>query len=298
MGRYEEYIKGGATNEFPDDYVVIDIETTGLNPVKDHIIEISALRYRANRKVDEFVTLVAPGVIIPDFITRLTGITDDMLQHAPNVAEAAGDFMDFIGDDIIVGYNVTFDLAFLNEAVSVHLLKNIFNKYIDVMQIAMDKLPFLGRAKQTVVAKYFGLNTEGSHRAFTDCEICNGCYQKLKELSVPMYNMPVRQIMLTATDDAVTSKPLNGKKILFKGILFKWYLKNLQHVIKELGGIICYENTDVVDIVIVGTADKAVLESKEFMRLLELKEAGAEFALMKDASFIRGLTARGFLRAL
>ena len=128
MGRYEEYIKGGATNEFPDDYVVIDIETTGLNPVKDHIIEISALRYRANRKVDEFVTLVAPGVIIPDFITRLTGITDDMLQKAPNVAEAAGAFMDYIGDDIIVGYNVTFDLAFLNEAVSVHLLKNIFNR--------------------------------------------------------------------------------------------------------------------------------------------------------------------------
>lgn len=298
MGRFDEYVKGEATNEFPADYVVIDIETTGLDPVNDHVIEISALRYRADRKVDEFVTLVDPGVPVSDFITKLTGITDDMLNGAPKAAEAASAFMDFIGDDILVGYNVTFDLAFLNEVVSTYLLKNIFNKYIDVMQLAMDKLSFLGRAKQIVVARYFGLDTEGSHRALNDSEICNGCYQKLKELSVPMYNMPVRQLILAATDDAATRRPFYGKKFIFKGVPYKWYLKNLEHVVKALGGIISYEDTDNVDIVVVGTADKSVLEREDFLRLVELKEAGARFALMKDFNFVKGLITRGFVQVL
>ena len=298
MGRFEEFVKGKPILEFPDSYIVVDIETTGLDPVKDCIMEISAVKYRKNRKVDDYVVLINIDRRVPLHITELTGITNKMLEGGVEVTAALQGFIDFIGEDIVVGYNVPFDLAFLNTATERYLLRSIFNDYIDVMQIAMDKLPFLGRPKQIVVAKYFGLDTEGSHRALNDCEICNGCFQKLKELSVPLYNMPDKQVLLEVLPDAQANKPFLGKKFLFMGCLYKWYIKNLIDVVEKLGGIVCSDAYSLPDIVVVGTADKAVLESKEFLSFIELKKSGAVLALLKDGSFVKGLIARGFVGAL
>ena len=158
MGRFEELVKGKPIVEFPDSYIVVDIETTGLDPVKDCIMEVSAVKYRKNRKVDDYVVLIKIDRRVPLHITELTGITNEMLEGALDVTFALQGFIDFIGEDILVGYNVPFDLAFLNYASERYCLRSIFNDYIDVMQIAMEKLPFLGRAKQIVVAKYFGLD--------------------------------------------------------------------------------------------------------------------------------------------
>lgn len=298
MGRFEEFVKGKPILEFPDSYIVVDIETTGLDPVKDCIMEISAVKYRKNRKVDDYVVLINIDRRVPLHITELTGITNKMLEGGVEVTAALQGFIDFIGEDIVVGYNVPFDLAFLNQASERYLLRSIFNDYIDVMQIAMEKLPFLGRTKQIVVAKYFGIGTEGSHRALNDCEICNACYQKLKELSVPLYSMPDKQVLLEALPDAQGDKPFLGKKFLFIGCLYKWYIKNLMDVVEKLGGTVCSDASSSADIVVVGTADQAVLESKEFLRLIELKASGGEFALLKDCSFVKGLIAREFVSAL
>lgn len=298
MGRFEELVKGKPILDFPDNYIVVDIETTGLDPVKDCIMEISAVKYRKNRKVDDYVVLIKTDRRVPLHITELTGITNEMLEGALDVTFALQRFIDFIGDDILVGYNVPFDLAFLTIASERYLLRSIFNDYIDVMQIAMEKLPFLGRTKQIVVAKYFGISTEGSHRALNDCEICNGCYQKLKELSVPLYSMPDKQVLLEALPDAQGDKPFLGKKFIFIGCLYKWYVKNLMDVVEKLGGTVCSDASSSADIVVVGTADQAVLESKEFLRLIELKASGGEFALLKDGSFVKGLIARKFVSAL
>ena len=298
MGRFEELVKGKPLLEFPDNYIVIDIETTGLDPVKDCIMEISAVKYRKNRKVDEYVVLISIDRRVPLHITELTGITNEMLEGALDITSALQGFIDFVGEDILVGYNVPFDLAFLTTASERYLLRGIFNDYVDVMQIAMEKLPFLGRAKQIVVAKYFGLDTEGSHRALNDCEICNGCFQKLKELSVPLYNMPDKQVLLEVLPDAQVNKPFLGKKFLFMGCLYKWYIKNLSDVVEKLGGIVCSDAYSLPDIVVVGTADQAVLESKEFLRLIELKASGGELALLKDGSFVKGLIDRGFVSNL
>lgn len=295
MGRFEELVKGKPILDFPDNYIVVDIETTGLDPVKDCIMEISAVKYRKNRKVDDYVVLIKIDRRVPLHITELTGITNEMLEGALDVTFALQGFIDFIGEDILVGYNVPFDLAFINYASERYCLRSIFNDYIDVMQIAMEKLPFLGRAKQIVVAKYFGLDIEGSHRAFTDCEICNGCYQKLKELSVPLYSMPVKQVLLEVLPDVQANKPFLGKKFLFMGCLYKWYIKNLIDVVEKLGSTVCSDVSSLPDIVVVGTADQAVLESKEFLSLIELKKSGRKIALLKDGSFVKGLIDRGFV---
>lgn len=181
MAQYTDFYTGKALHEYPDDYTVIDVETTGLSPLRDSIIEISAVKYRCNSKVDEFVTLVAFEGRLPGIITRITGITIDMLIGAPNVVDAMQDFLAFIGDDILLGYNVRFDLAFLGAACAEYCSRPLSNNYVDVLRIANNKLPFLASHRQVVVAKYFGIRTDGSHRALADCEICNACYQKLKD---------------------------------------------------------------------------------------------------------------------
>ena len=88
MTRYSDYFRGKSLNLYPDDYTVIDIETTGFDPISNKITEISAVKYRCNRKIDEYVTFVAINEKIPDRITKLTGITNDMLEGAPNISDA------------------------------------------------------------------------------------------------------------------------------------------------------------------------------------------------------------------
>ena len=189
------YIDGKLLLAYPDDYTVLDIETTGLSPQNDYITEISAIKYRNNRRVDEFSSLVKPELSIPYYITRLTGINDAMVADAPAIDEVILSFMDFLADDIIAGYNVAFDLSFIAENLAGHYAKRLANDYVDVMKLAQNELPFLGRYKQTAVAEYFNIATAGAHRALVDCNICNGCYQKLKELAVADYHLPPRIIL-------------------------------------------------------------------------------------------------------
>ena len=93
------YIDGKLLLAYPDDYTVLDIETTGLSPQNDYITEISAIKYRNNRRVDEFSSLVKPELSIPYYITRLTGIDDAMVADAPAIDEVILSFMEFLADD-------------------------------------------------------------------------------------------------------------------------------------------------------------------------------------------------------
>ena len=94
-------------------YTVIDIETTGLSPLEDEIIELSALKVRDNKVVKEFSSLINPNKEISDFISSLTGITQSMVQNAPDIKTVLPLFIDFIGDDTVLGHNVSFDLGFI-----------------------------------------------------------------------------------------------------------------------------------------------------------------------------------------
>lgn len=294
MPRYTDYFRGRPLNSYPDDYTVIDIETTGFDPIRNKITEISAVKYRCNRKVDEYVTFVAINEKIPDQITKLTGITNDMLEGAPSIADALKGFLSFIGEDILIGHNVTFDLSFLGAACEACFSLELKNNYVDVLRIANEKLPFLSSHKQVVVAKYFGIRTEGSHRALTDCEICNGCYQKLKELSVGLYDAPMKQVALYTSTNARLAKPFSGKRFFFIGVMSNWYVNDMKNIVRALGGIIEDTVTDAVDIVIAGTADENVLGSEAFKKVLELKKEDNSLALIKDEVFVKTLLARNF----
>src|SRR5512143_4152598 len=95
--------------------IAVDLETTGLDPERDAIIEIGAVRFNGNRVEDEFSTLINPGRHIPEFITRLTEINDEMVRQAPRLHDILDELAAFIGDAPVLGHNVQFDLSFFRK---------------------------------------------------------------------------------------------------------------------------------------------------------------------------------------
>lgn len=292
------YLDGKLLLAYPDDYTVLDIETTGLSPQNDYITEISAIKYRNNRRVDEFSSLVKPDFSIPYYITRLTGIDDAMVADAPAIDEVILSFMDFLADDIIAGYNVAFDLSFIAENLAGYYAKRLANDYVDVMKLAQNELPFLGRYKQTAVAEYFNIATAGAHRALVDCGICDGCYQKLKELAVADYRLPPKQIELVPAPAGKSLKPLADKNIVLLGSFNSLYLKNVQEILTALGASIAYHVTAAADMVIVGTADASVCDGADLQLAVSMKGAGKDIYIFKEDVFCKAMLAKGWLRVL
>lgn len=172
--------KGKRLSLYVKDYVVFDLETTGLNPAEDAIIEISGIKVRGSRAVEEFSTLVNPGMPIPSAATRVNGITDEMVTEAPGLETAVAGFLDFAGTDILIGHNIhTFDTNFLYDAAWRELGRAVKNDYIDTLYMAKSCLPQLSHHKLTDVAAFFGIETKGAHRALFDCHMNRQCYEKL-----------------------------------------------------------------------------------------------------------------------
>lgn len=175
--------KGRRLNQYSSDYVVFDLETTGVRTDADEIIEISGIRVRDHQVVDEFSTLVNPGMHIPAAASRVNHITDDMVKDAPEVSEALGDFLEFAGNDILVGHNIhSFDLNFIYRVTMRIYNTDITNDYIDTLYMARQCLPDLSHHKLSDVAAYFHISTQGAHRALNDCIMNQQCYEKLGQI--------------------------------------------------------------------------------------------------------------------
>ena len=175
--------QGKKLNLYVKDYTVFDLETTGLSPEQDEIIELSALRVRSGRTTEEFSSLVNPGIPIPASATNINGITTNMVQNAPPLSEALREFLDFIGDDVLVGHNIhSFDLHFLHAGTLRLLNQKVKNDYVDTLYLSRSCLPSLRRHRLSDVADYFHIDTKGAHRALNDCRINWQCYETLGEL--------------------------------------------------------------------------------------------------------------------
>lgn len=172
--------KGKSLWEFPADYTVVDIETNGLSSSVCEIIEISAVRYRACEKAATFSTLIKPTRPIDPFITSLTGITDAMVENAPEITPVLTEFERFVANDVLLGYNVNFDVNFLYDNMMRYLERPLANDFLDVLRLTRRALPALENHRQTTVAAHLGISVVGAHRAEADCLICNAIYNTLK----------------------------------------------------------------------------------------------------------------------
>lgn len=183
----KERNKGRRLNDYLKDYVLFDLETTGINQNVDKIVEISAVKVCGHEIVGEYSTLVNPCMHIPAAVTAVNGITDEMVADAPGIKEAVEGFVAFIGDSVLVGHNIhTFDTNFIYDAVWEEMGKELKNNYIDTLYMARRCLPMLSHHKLTDVASYFQIETKGAHRALFDCIMNQKCYEEIGRLFLEM----------------------------------------------------------------------------------------------------------------
>ena len=165
-------------------YVVFDIETTGFSAVTDRIIEIGAVKVEDGKITDKFSTFVNPKRPIPFRITELTGITDEMVIGSLDIETILPQFIEFIGDAVLVAHNASFDVGFIEQNCKRQKIEADFT-YVDTVALARVLLPALNRFKLDTVAKALNISLENHHRAVDDAgctaEIFVKFVQMLKE---------------------------------------------------------------------------------------------------------------------
>jgi ATP-dependent DNA helicase DinG len=163
--------------------VSLDIETTGLNSKKDAIIEIGVRRFDGSRIEEEWSSLINPRCHIPEFITGLTGITEEMVRNAPNIQDVLEDLASFVGNAPILGHNIRFDLSFFEKF-------NIFpfNTSLDTYELAAVLLPSASRYNLGALVREFKLPVYATHRALDDARATHLVFQRLMELA---YELPI-----------------------------------------------------------------------------------------------------------
>ncbi|KFN04386.1 3'-5' exonuclease [Bacillus clarus] len=161
----------------PEDYIVIDFETTGFNPYNDRIIQVAAVKYQNHELVDQFVSFVNPERPIPGRITSLTGITNYRVSDAPTIQEVLPLFLAFIGQNTIIAHNASFDMRFLKSNVNMLRLPDPKNKVIDTVFLAKKYMKHAPNHKLETLKRMLGIRLS-SHNALDDCITCAAVYRK------------------------------------------------------------------------------------------------------------------------
>ena len=153
-----------------EEFVVFDIETTGLNSHTNEIIEIGAVKIKAGRIVDRYSQLINPGRPIPYHITEITSITDEQVANEPKIDKVIGKFVDFVGDAVLVAHNAPFDMGFIKRDIKKYLNIDLECSVIDTLQMARDLFPDLKKYGLGDLNKTLGLALEKHHRAVDDSQ--------------------------------------------------------------------------------------------------------------------------------
>jgi CRISPR-associated protein Cas2 len=172
-----------ARARLPADYAVVDLETTGLNPEKDEIIEIGALKVVQHEAESSFSAFVRTAGSVPAEIEKLTGISEQMLlEKGEDLRVIFPRFVDFVGNLPIVSHNADFDCAFLRYACAECALPLFSNRCIDTLSLAKRVVSDVKDYKLPTLAAYFGIDTADRHRSADDCQTTYRLYEKLINL--------------------------------------------------------------------------------------------------------------------
>jgi len=172
-------------------YVAVDVETTGLDPARDAIIEVAAITFRGADILDAYDSLVNPLVTIPPYVTQLTGITDATVADAPTMHTIRPRLRSKLGDNVILGHNVEFDLGFLREA---RLVSG--NRRIDTITLASILVPEAGRYGLAALADHLQLpRAENGHRALADAELTIELFLALRERALALSLAQLEEIV-------------------------------------------------------------------------------------------------------
>lgn len=173
-------VRGPMDGSLDGEFIVFDLETTGLKPATEEITEIAAVLVREGEIRDSFQTYVNPHKPIPPEITELTGISDETVADAPDLPEALDKFFSFLGDRVLVAHNAGFDLSFLKAACKRLGIEREFT-YIDTLEMSRIMLPHLNRFKLNILAKELQVGPFEHHRASEDAAVLARIWIKLLE---------------------------------------------------------------------------------------------------------------------
>lgn len=176
--------KGNSLIESLNDYTVLDIETTSLDSwFNDEILEISAIKVRNKEEVEYFSEIIRINNEVGYYTTKLTGITNEMVKNeGKELVDALQEFKEFLGDDIIVGHNVNFDINYIYDSMEENLGEYLSNDFVDTLRLSRRLLPMMEHHKLDNLIDYFNLKRRNEHRALNDCVLTNQVYIKLGEM--------------------------------------------------------------------------------------------------------------------
>lgn len=311
--------KGESLISFPEDFTVIDIETTGLDFEYCEIIEVAAIKVRNNKVVDKISTCAHPlwadeKFSLPQYISDLTGITTEMVMNAPAIDVVLNKFSDFVGDDILIGHNiVSFDGNFLCAQFSNVLNRQFKNSYVDTLRLSRWLLKNLQHHRLMDVAEYYNINNVSAHRALSDCCVALECFFKLKNTAISeygsvngfydyvkqkkkdKYNGHTKQLA-KFIEQTVNSSDINpenflyGKTCAFTGKLNTMTRKEAMQIVKNLGGKNSDNVTMFTNLLIIGDLDyiTSVKEGKsnKIKKVEKYKAMGIDIDVVSESTFI------------
>ena len=298
-------IKGSGDITFDQPFVAFDLETTGLSPKTDKIIEIGAVLMQGGRELDRFQTFVDPGCKLRQETIDLTGITDDMLVGAPKIEEALPKFLEFVGDHVLVAHNADFDTSFIRAACN-DLGYPYHYTSADTLVLSQNLMTQLNRFKLDIVADALSLPEFNHHRAADDAVICGlimvRFLDRLKEIGVNNLqgiNRAMESLRSQHRSDSrhaqhiiLLAKNQQGLRNLYQLISeanlyhFKRVPRILKsELIKHREGIIvgsACENNELFQAVIKGASDDEMKRIASFYDYLEIQPiANNRFMLSK-----------------
>ncbi|WP_297377040.1 exonuclease domain-containing protein [uncultured Helcococcus sp.] len=288
----KNYIK-----EIINDYCVLDTETTGLSSYYDEVIEIAILKVRGNEIVDKYSQLIKPQYEIDSFITLLTGITNEMVKDMPSIIDVKDEVIQFLGDDIIIGHNTSFDMRFLNAGFNMSLE----NKYMDTMQFARKVFPELKHHRLSDLTEYLELSSN-EHRSLADCISTKELYDVIK------YTMSKRNVgisdlwairrggkgidinSIVPTEVEIDEDNFfYNRHVVLTGKLERMLRKDAMQIIVNLGGILDKNVIKSTNYLILGNNDyNAILKggkSSKHKKAEKLKLEGQDIEIIDEFTF-------------
>ena len=247
-----------------DNYCVLDLETTGLSPNYDSIIEIGIIKVKENKIVDKYNSLINPGFLINEYITSITGITNEMLKGKPKIRDLKKEVLNFIGNDVLVGHNISFDVSFLQKGFN----EELKNEYIDTLQFCRKLFKELSHHRLTDMSNYLEIS-RNEHRSMSDClctkELYDCIKEKMKNNGLEINDIFAKKNYSSKNIDIHAIKPDNieidednffyNKHCVFTGKLEKMIRKDAMQLVVNVGGILDNSVTKKTNYLILGNND-------------------------------------------
>lgn len=288
--------KGASLNEKANNYTVIDLETTSRYVNDCEVIELAAVKIENNKIIDTYETLVQPSDILPPAIINVTGITNEMLVHAPQIQDVIQEYIDFIGNDIVIGHNINaFDCNIIYDLCEAFGLKYFSNDFIDTLHFAQKCDISVPNYKLSTIAEYFGIKYD-AHRALNDCIANYQCYELLKNKYIGRHKSTTikindQKLSLDLIKEEYSN--ISGKIIVLTGDFKTGDRNEIKSFLEENGAFVKNSVSGKTNFVIIGAHGsnewKFGTYGGKVDKALELQSKGKDVKIIKEEEFFECL---------